>query len=107
MHKSLTAQHNVGFLIPPDADKDTRSRLTRFVDWMQHEGRAWYELDLARYRDYLLRVGGNDGNGLVPASVSAHLATIRGRYKQLLRDPQVKARLYQTAAAQLQGVGCG
>ena len=105
MSDLLTHPHNVAFLIPADADKDTRSRLSRFVDWIEFHSRTWYDADLAAYRDFLLRVGGNDGNGLSPSSVSAHLSTIRGRYRQLLQCRQTTARLYQIAGVQLERMG--
>jgi site-specific recombinase XerD len=64
-------------LIPQEADKDTTSRLKRFKDWLQDTGQAIHEPNLAAYRDQLLK-------DLAPASVAAHLATVRGRYKQII-----------------------
>lgn len=81
-------------------DKNTVSRLRRYQDWMEHTGRQWWQVDLASYRDFLLRVGGNDGNGLSPNSVVAHLSTIRGMYQRALRDKAFKRSLYQMASAQ-------
>lgn len=82
-------------------DKDTVHRLGRYEDWMNDAGRAWWQVDLASYRDFLLRVGGNDGNGLAPVSVVAHLSTIRARYALLLRNPIYKAAMYDLAQKRL------
>lgn len=60
-------------------DKDTRSRMSQYVDWLDTQGRVWFAPDLAAYRDYLLE-------RLNPASVKAHLSTIRGQYKHLLLE---------------------
>lgn len=70
-------------IIPQGADKDTQSRLTRFMDWIRDTGQAIHEPDLAAYRDQLLK-------DLAPASVAAHLATVRGRYKQIIERNQYR-----------------
>jgi integrase len=73
-------------------NRDTRSRIGLFVDWLDATGRGWYAPDLAAYRDHLLE-------RLTPNSTSAHLASIRGYYRRLLVDPVFVDRLYQIAAA--------
>lgn len=70
-------------LIPHGSDKDTQSRLTRFMDWIRDTGQAVHEPNLAAYRDQLLK-------DLAPASVAAHLATVRGRYKQIVEGNQYR-----------------
>ncbi len=85
-------------LLPPDAGKDARSRLRRFAAWLDAAARPWHAPDLAAYRDALLRAG------LAPSSVTAHLATVRGRYAALLKDPavldQLEAAAYQACLAE-------
>ncbi len=93
------------YLIPASDDKDAVSRLRRYVDWLNLYERAWWDVDLVQYRDFLLRVGGNDGNGLSPSSAQAHLSTIRGRYQFILRERVGKSMLYQIATHQLEARG--
>lgn len=60
-------------------DKNTVSRLRQFADWLDETGQTWSDPDLAAYRDHLL-------TRLSPSSVAAHLSSIRGRYRTLLRN---------------------
>jgi integrase len=76
-------------LMPPQPDKDMQHRIKRYLLWLKETRRSWLEADLAAYRDYLL----NDGE-LAASSVSAHLATVRSRYRAVLRSAQVRNRLY-------------
>jgi integrase len=102
---SLTPYQPNSILVPTSANKDHVSRIKRYVDWLNETGRVWWEVDLEPYRDFLLRVAGNDGNGLSPASTSAHLSTIRTRYRQLMRDRHVRAELMDQAGSMLRGQG--
>jgi len=70
-------RRNRAVLVPPGADKDRKHRLSKFVGWLTG---PWHRPSLAAYRDYLL------AQGLAPATVSAHLSTIRARYRALLRE---------------------
>jgi site-specific recombinase XerD len=79
-------------LMPSDAVKDVKHRLRGFREWMQAHERPWYAPDLAAYRDHLL-----DERGLSPASVQAHLSTIRGQYGVLLVDNTVRDWLWSNA----------
>lgn len=81
---------NGAALLPVTAGKDAKSRLTRFVGWLDDRGGAWYNPDLATYRDTLLKT-------LTPASVNAHLSTIRGRYKAILADNGARDTLFTFA----------
>ncbi len=75
-------------LVPRDADKHTRYRLRKFEAWLaNHAGTTWYRVDLARYRDHLL------AEGYAASTVSAHLSTIRARYRELIRDRDLFYRL--------------
>lgn len=99
-----TWQEDYAMLMPAQPGKDERSRLGYFLDWLALMGRAWYQPDLAAYRDYLLSDKPNrrGGRGLAPATVQAHLATVRGRYAAILRDNRVRRALYDMAPP-----GCG
>ena len=101
MNNLVQLQADNTVLFPSEADKNTVSRLRRFIDWMDYHSRPWWEPDLAAYRDFLLRVGGNDGIGLAPSSVQAHLATIRGRYQYILRDRRFQIQLMKIAGLKL------
>ncbi len=79
-------------LIPAQADKDTRYRLGKFEKW----SRDLLKPDLAGYRDYLL------GTGKAASTISAHLSTIRARYKLLVLD---RDSLYILAARATNGDG--
>lgn len=74
-------------LLLPLRSKDQRSRIEQFVSWQ--EGRsAWWQPDLAAYRDDLL------ADGLSPSSVSAYLGTLRGQWNKLLVSNELRDRLY-------------
>ena len=79
------------FLIPEDANKDTRYRLGKFADWLTSTGKPWYEPNLADYRDQVLK-------GYAPATASAHLSTIRARFRAILRDNETRDTLYAQVA---------
>ena len=80
--------------MPPDPDKDTQHRIKRYLIWLQETRRSWLEPDLTAHCDYLLQE-----RGLSPASVTAHLATIRGRYRAALREGKLRDRLYTLTPA--------
>jgi integrase len=70
----------------PDASKDARYRLAKFAKWMAVNGRPWHEPDLARYRDALL-------DTYAATTVSAHLSTVRARYRELMDDDAIRETL--------------
>ena len=102
---TATWHDNHAVLMPRDPDKDQKSRLGYFLDWLAWTRRPWYAPDLRAYRDYLLhervKINPHTGNArpatLAPRSAGAHLATIRGRYEALLRDNDVRQWLYDLA----------
>ena len=59
---------------------------------MRETGSNWQTPDLSDYRDHLLT-----NSGLAPASVAAHLSTVRGRYKLLLGSNSMRQYLYSLA----------
>lgn len=81
-------------LMPDDPDKDTKHRLNRYLRWLKETNRTWLDADLAAHRDYLL----NDEH-ISPTSASAHLSTIRARYKTIMRAPATRDRLYRLTSS--------
>lgn len=82
--------------IPRGSVKDKLHRLKEYVTWLDREGCPWHNPDLAAYRDFLLYdYSGRDGQPLSASSVATHLSTVRGRYRELLRDNRVRDLLYQ------------
>jgi integrase/recombinase XerD len=92
-------------LMPRQPNKDEKSRIGYFIDWLAWTGRSWIAPDLRAYRDYLLHertkidppTGNTVSATLAPRTVVAHLSTIRGRYDALLRDNNVRDSLYAFA----------
>ncbi len=89
--QSQLLQRNRAALMPAQPNKDQKSRLRFFIEWLTAQGREWYSPDLRAYRDYLLHKRERQKkNGelvpatLAPSTVLAHLATIRARYAELL-----------------------
>lgn len=83
MATELTTTEGAALVLVPDPDaagKDGRYRLYKYAGWLDTTGASWWVPDLATYRDHLL------GSGLAASTVSAHLSTIRARYKTLTRD---------------------
>lgn len=81
MTKSLVDHNSPRLvLVPDDADKDKRHRLTKFADWLAISGGGWAAPNMAQYRDYLF------DQGLSPESISVHLSSVRSRYRELLLD---------------------
>lgn len=82
-------------LVPARAEKDEKSRLTLFADYLHRARIPWFSPDLEAYRDYLLHeYEGVRGQPLAPNSVKAHLSTIRGRYRAIVRRPETRDLLY-------------
>ncbi len=75
-------------LLPADATANTRTRVGAYLDWLRMARLTWLEPDLASYRDYLF------AKGYVPSSVAAHLSTVRGRYRKVLRSNDLRDALY-------------
>jgi len=86
-------------IVPEGAGRDAKSRLGKFKRWLKAQGLLWHTPELARYRDALL------SNGLKASSVGAHLATVRGRYRAILKDNATRDVLYSDAVDWLAEVG--
>ena len=102
--QSKLRRENHAILMPDAPNKDQKSRLGFYIDWLSNQGLTWFQPDLGAYRDYLLHQRARrdkDGNSvpatLSPPTVLAHLATIRGRYNQLTRSNEVRDLLYELA----------
>jgi integrase/recombinase XerD len=78
-------------LVPDEGGKDTLHRAGKFADWLAETGGRWYAPDLASYRDALLE------DGLAASSVAAHLSTVRGLYRRVIRDNATRQRLFDAA----------
>jgi len=95
---------NYAILMPDAPNKDHKSRLGFYIDWLSEQDLTWYQPDLSAYRDYLLhqrtrvdKHGNRVPAALSPPTVLAHLATIRGRYSQLTHSNDVRDLLYELA----------
>lgn len=69
--------NTLALLMPANPSKDHKHRIGRFCDWLEARGDPWHQPDLAAYRDHLL------AEGKKAATVSAHLSTVRARYRDL------------------------
>jgi site-specific recombinase XerD len=97
---ALAVREDAGALwLPEDAAGVTRQRLARFAGWLEDRGGSLYAPDLAAWRDDLL------AEGIAPASARAYLATVRSRYRALLRGDALRAGLYDHAGATLARIG--
>ena len=89
-------RQNYAMLMPEAPNKDQKSRLGFYIDWLSAQGREWYNPDLRLYRDYMLNERERvDSNGIVrnatlsPRTVTAHLATIRARYSEIMLNSEI------------------
>lgn len=82
--------------------KDESHRISTYIQWMQDSSLPWFSPDLGTYREYLLNhYNGRDGKSLSPASVKAHLSTIRSRYKHILRNNKIRDYFYNNTSEEL------
>ena len=80
---------NHAVLLPADITKDHKYRLKLYADYLTANGQHWLEPDLNTYSAFL-----KDVRGLSPATIKAHLSTIRSRYRTLLRETDTRNHLY-------------
>lgn len=92
----IIQQPNVSPLLNGVTDKDGRSRIGKFEKWLAGDedrpAQPWHNPNMTAYRDELLQ-------HLAPATVAAHLSSIRGRYNALLQDNRVRDSIYALAPA--------
>ncbi len=75
-------------LLPTEKDsmsREERHRFTQFFDWAKEYGMGMHNLNLVTYDRYI-----QHNLKLAPTTRKAHLSTIRGRFKALLRDGSLK-----------------
>lgn len=65
----------------------------KFTTWLGDNGNDWTRPDLAAYRDHLLQEH-------APATVAAHLSTIRGQYRRILTDNTTRDTLMAMTPAE-------
>jgi integrase/recombinase XerD len=86
-------------LMPDDPNKDQQSRIQRFMDWLDMMNLSWHSIpSLQPYCYYLQREGkirGDGSAGLAPATINAHLSTIRSRYRALVNDMGIRSQLME------------
>jgi integrase len=95
-------EQNFAVLMPQEHNKDVYSRLLFFLDWLESQNLPWYRPTLEKYKNYLIeertrpypKTGEPVPAPLSPAAVNAHLATIRGRYRVLLNNSEIRQQLY-------------
>ncbi len=85
----LIIQNDDNYFMTTYADRSKRHRLKKYLTWMASSGHSWWQCNLAAYRDYLLHE-----QGLAAASVTNHLATMRSRYHEILRDNGFRQKMY-------------
>ena len=100
--RSQLWRENSAILMPHHPNKDLKSRLGFYIDWLSRNQLSWYQPALEAYRDYLLyerfridKRGQRVPATLSPQTVVAHLATVRGRYGELTRSNEVRDRLFE------------
>jgi site-specific recombinase XerD len=121
MTKALTVQKQGApgvSIVPASATGTRRSRLQEFERWLQETHRTWANPDLAAYQQYLVtrdevrtvttRTGKTTKRHygpVTPQSVVSYVATIRGRYAELLSENGTRDALYDLAGELLQQMG--
>lgn len=88
MTKSIVLASDFDSLIPAGADRVTAHRIRKFEAWKRTSGAVGVVPDLVAYRDHLLAQH-------APATVAAHLSTVRGAYRRILGDNGTRDALYQ------------
>lgn len=95
MNTSLTITNDVRtLLVSANADKDTRYRIGKFVNWLTTTGGRWDDPDLPAYRDCLLASHSS-------ATVAAHLSTIRAAYQRVTHNNAIRQSLFDQAGERL------
>ena len=71
-------------ILQVDTDKIGRSRLNRFLKWLDKTGRQWTELDLAAYGKYL-----RDERHAHASTVYQNMQGLRAHYIAILSNPEI------------------
>ena len=78
MDSDIVVSHNA-LIVPQTDDKQIRTRLNKYLRWLDASKHHFLDVDMQGYRDYLLQ-------SMKPASVAVYLAAVRNRYKELITD---------------------
>lgn len=62
-------------------NKDVRSRVGKYLDWLEATNQLWYLPDLNAYRDFLM-----DDSQLSPATVAAYVGSVKEAYRHILEQ---------------------
>jgi integrase len=82
-----------------DGKRAIANRLALYATWMDGSGRGWTSPALDAYRDHLKAAGKK------PSTITAHLSTIRARYRRLMREPMTTAALLDNARRAAEAAG--
>lgn len=63
-------------------NKDSSSRLTQYINWLNSKETTWLHPQLSEYANYLI----SDPRGLSPRSINAHLSSIRKQIRCVLKS---------------------
>ncbi len=72
-------------------DKNLRSRMAKYLDWLDNNDLNWLQPDLGAWRDDLLELG------MSPASIRVYLSNIRSAYDQVIGSSEFRDLLYNQA----------
>lgn len=68
--------NNLILMSEVENNKDSVSRMGRYISYLDHMGLAWWDIDLNAYRNYLR------AEGLAESSIGSHLSTVRSVYRR-------------------------
>lgn len=92
MNDLILPSDNLQIMLPADSDKNTRHRLTMFSDFLDKTGQKWFSPDLDAYRDHLFKY-----RQVTASTVASHIGTVKGRYRRLMTDNNVRSLLIDAA----------
>lgn len=75
------------------SNKDTKARLKVYKRWLDATDLEWFEVNLAAWRDDLLEEGKS------PVTVSSYLSSVRGVYKRLETNNELRQSIYESLPA--------
>jgi len=89
----------IRFLLPQNPDKDTHTRINRYINWLRISGRHWLVVDLIGYKGFLE----DDPSINSDQTISAYLSAVRTRYSELQHRNDFRDWLYkQTTGSMLE-----
>jgi site-specific recombinase XerD len=98
MHQSLASGLETitpnDIFFPYDGEKNAKSSIRKYINWMDERGLHWTQVDLTAYRDYLL----NDTD-LARSTAKKHMERVRARYMDLLNSNIVRVMIQERIPA--------